>query len=47
MKPSTDSFTAGEVCNEWQTWSEYLRVNPWYLGGPLQWIVYITLGVSY
>ena len=37
---------AGEVCNEWQTWSEYLHVNSIFGQSLLHAAIYIALSVS-
>ncbi|KAG8834550.1 hypothetical protein FRC17_008384 [Serendipita sp. 399] len=38
---------AGEVCIEWQTWSEYLGLRSIFTEGPLQWLVYVFCGVCF
>jgi chloride channel 3/4/5 len=38
---------AGEVCTEWQTWSDYLNVRSLFLGGALHWLVYVFLAVGF
>ncbi|PVG03313.1 Cl-channel protein [Serendipita vermifera] len=38
---------AGEICQEWQTWSEYLHIHSIILEGSLQWLAYLSLGVAF
>ncbi len=39
-------ISAGEICNEWQSWSEYLHVSSTFGQSLLQAIIYIALSVS-
>ncbi|KIM24057.1 hypothetical protein M408DRAFT_331976 [Serendipita vermifera MAFF 305830] len=40
-------LNAGDVCNEWQMWSDYLNVRSFFLGGALHWLAYVFLAVAF
>lgn len=43
--PDLIDLVAGEICTEWQTWSQVLHVRPLLAQSMLQSFVYITLAV--
>ncbi|CCA72200.1 related to chloride channel protein 3, partial [Serendipita indica DSM 11827] len=38
---------AGEICMEWETWSNYFHIRSMFIEGPLQWLVYVSLAVLF
>lgn len=46
VRDDTNREAAGEICREWQSWSEYLNVNSIFAQSLLQSAIYIALSVS-
>ncbi|KAK7056282.1 chloride channel [Paramarasmius palmivorus] len=42
-----NGFDAGEYCNVWQSWSEYLNVNHIFVASLLQIAIYVTLAIAF